>query len=539
MRRQPAGAVRADPTRLQHHAGAACGLPTCLPTVGRAARPAYIWSYGADFGEFGGVAVDAYVKDLPIARVTDDVLIAYEMNGSALPAEHGFPARLLVPGFYGTNSVKWLTRHDARRQPGIGSVHHALVQRPGARCFRRRDRRNHAGLVDRAGVAHRLARTRETIEASVERDIWGWAWADGGVRSVHIRADGGATWLAAELEPPRGREWQRFSIRLHPAASRPSGAGLTGAGERRHAATTVGPAQRRLRSDGQRRLTSVAFWQGGAQFRLQLRPGASHNGRASNRGVPDVQVVSALQSRRLSCRSGIPRCRQDRRQGLRPDRGGGAQRRQARRVPGIVHSWLPGSGPRCRRRSSRMISLRRSPARRFVSTGPRSRRCASPRTARRRGLARHHRRNRGQRRLPVELEHPDRSRRGDHQSSPQARSDVLREADLGERRRPRPARGGDRDRTPRHADLRREHQSARPLYDDGARRAGSHLVLSAGLADPAQRRGRRLRSAPRHRDPRRQPRVRGQGVQRGVVRMPGRLDPGRRSPGSTSPPSIR
>jgi sulfane dehydrogenase subunit SoxC len=59
----------------------------------------YIWSYGADSGEFSGVVVDPYLKDLPIARVEDDVLIAYEMNGSALPDEHGFPARLVVPGF--------------------------------------------------------------------------------------------------------------------------------------------------------------------------------------------------------------------------------------------------------------------------------------------------------------------------------------------------------------------------------------------------------------------------------------------------------
>jgi DMSO/TMAO reductase YedYZ molybdopterin-dependent catalytic subunit len=66
----------------------------------------YIWSWGSDFGEFGGVALDAHCKDLPIARAGSDVLIAYELNGEALPAEHGFPARLVVPGFYGTNSVK-------------------------------------------------------------------------------------------------------------------------------------------------------------------------------------------------------------------------------------------------------------------------------------------------------------------------------------------------------------------------------------------------------------------------------------------------
>ena len=37
-------------------------------------------------------------------------LLAYEMNGEPLPAEHGFPLRAVVPGWYGMDSVKWLTR---------------------------------------------------------------------------------------------------------------------------------------------------------------------------------------------------------------------------------------------------------------------------------------------------------------------------------------------------------------------------------------------------------------------------------------------
>ena len=41
----------------------------------------YIWSYGADSGEFNGVAVDAYTKDVPIARIEADVLISYELDG--------------------------------------------------------------------------------------------------------------------------------------------------------------------------------------------------------------------------------------------------------------------------------------------------------------------------------------------------------------------------------------------------------------------------------------------------------------------------
>jgi len=76
---------------------------------------------GADHGAYhlSAILADTDQQDLTFERAlslavaTDeatDVLIAYEMNGSALPAEHGFPARLVVPGFYGTNSVKWITR---------------------------------------------------------------------------------------------------------------------------------------------------------------------------------------------------------------------------------------------------------------------------------------------------------------------------------------------------------------------------------------------------------------------------------------------
>jgi DMSO/TMAO reductase YedYZ molybdopterin-dependent catalytic subunit len=70
----------------------------------------YPWSSGADHGVFEGDNCDAFVKDLPLDRVAADVLIAYEMNGEPLRPENGYPARLVVPGYYGTNSVKWLTR---------------------------------------------------------------------------------------------------------------------------------------------------------------------------------------------------------------------------------------------------------------------------------------------------------------------------------------------------------------------------------------------------------------------------------------------
>ena len=70
-----------------------------------------VWLEGLDSGTFGDVCVDRYVKDVPLARALQpDVLIAYAMNGEPLTHEHGFPARAFVPGYFGTNSVKWLSR---------------------------------------------------------------------------------------------------------------------------------------------------------------------------------------------------------------------------------------------------------------------------------------------------------------------------------------------------------------------------------------------------------------------------------------------
>jgi DMSO/TMAO reductase YedYZ molybdopterin-dependent catalytic subunit len=80
----------------------------------------FVWSTGADYGDFGGLGVNAYVKDLPLKRVPSEVLVCYEMNGAPLNPEHGFPARLVVPGFYGTSSVKWLTRLTLAAQRASG-----------------------------------------------------------------------------------------------------------------------------------------------------------------------------------------------------------------------------------------------------------------------------------------------------------------------------------------------------------------------------------------------------------------------------------
>src|SRR5206468_7854364 len=83
---------------------------------------------GADAGEIGGNREESkspgaipYARGLPLAKARKpEVLLAYKMNGADLPAAHGYPVRLLVPGWYGMASVKWLQRIVVTDRPFQG-----------------------------------------------------------------------------------------------------------------------------------------------------------------------------------------------------------------------------------------------------------------------------------------------------------------------------------------------------------------------------------------------------------------------------------
>ena len=65
-----------------------------------------------------GEEEQAYERSLPVAGLLEgDALLAYEVNGVPLPPQHGFPLRLVVPGWYGMTSVKWLSRMTVLDEP--------------------------------------------------------------------------------------------------------------------------------------------------------------------------------------------------------------------------------------------------------------------------------------------------------------------------------------------------------------------------------------------------------------------------------------
>jgi DMSO/TMAO reductase YedYZ molybdopterin-dependent catalytic subunit len=173
---------------------------------------------GLDRGVEGGEE-QSYARSLPLSELASgDALLAYEVNGAPLPPQHGFPARLIVPGWYGMTSVKWLARITLREDPYDGyQMEHAYRVRheedePGEPISRIAPR----SLMVPPGIPEYMTRAR--VVASGPCLIQGRAWSGGAeIAGVDVSTDGGETWAAAELRAPElGRwAWRGWSYAWH------------------------------------------------------------------------------------------------------------------------------------------------------------------------------------------------------------------------------------------------------------------------------------------------------------------------------------
>lgn len=167
---------------------------------------------GADHGVERGVEQD-YARSLSVSEaMRDDVLLAWACNGVELPPQHGYPLRLLVPGWYGMASVKWLRRVEVVAERFDG---------PQMRAYRLRQHPDDEGtpltwilpraLVLPPGVPDFMSRRR--ILRPGEHVLEGRAWSGWApVSRVEVSTDDGRTWADAELGPPVDRwAWRRWS----------------------------------------------------------------------------------------------------------------------------------------------------------------------------------------------------------------------------------------------------------------------------------------------------------------------------------------
>ena len=173
----------------------------------------FLWAYGLDHGEYDGISANWYVKDMALARLAEGgVLLAYAVNGEPLTPEHGFPLRLIIPGYYGTNTVKWLWRLELAEDRAAGPFTTVLYNDPAPSGGGTRP-------VWEAPPEALIVAPAPGRLAAAPVEIWGWAWAAAGVARVEVSVDGGASWAPASVEPRTQWSWQRFSFDWRPGGA--------------------------------------------------------------------------------------------------------------------------------------------------------------------------------------------------------------------------------------------------------------------------------------------------------------------------------
>jgi DMSO/TMAO reductase YedYZ molybdopterin-dependent catalytic subunit len=161
-----------------------------------------------------------FSRSLPISvAMRPEVLLAYQMNGVDLPAEHGGPVRLIVPGWYGTTYVKWLERI-------IASTHRfrGYFQTVEYVYWKTDDENSPERVpVSDLRVKSQIARPlpHEQVRRGASYKVFGTAWtSEGKITSVELSSDGGNTWHLAELRgDPANHGWQPWAWTWTPQAT--------------------------------------------------------------------------------------------------------------------------------------------------------------------------------------------------------------------------------------------------------------------------------------------------------------------------------
>lgn len=179
----------------------------------------FIWLDGGDTAL--GRAPD-FIRSVPIDKaIHGDVLLAYEMNGEPLPPAHGFPLRVIVPGWEGAYSVKWLNHITAsdRDHPGpFVSASYRVPRRlvpPGTVV-------NPADTVPIRGLVVKSIVTSPADAAVLmpgrATTISGFAWSgEYAIRTVEVSIDGGRSWATARLgEDHAAYAWRQFTLPWRP-----------------------------------------------------------------------------------------------------------------------------------------------------------------------------------------------------------------------------------------------------------------------------------------------------------------------------------
>jgi DMSO/TMAO reductase YedYZ molybdopterin-dependent catalytic subunit len=154
----------------------------------------------------------AFARGVEVAKLLDDAILAYSMNGQDLPIAHGGPVRLVVPGWGGINWVKWIvgmTVLNYESRSPYNQQSYVLIDQEG----------RVQGKACEVRVKSVIADPRsERPLASGPQLVRGMAWSPHGIAHVEVSADGGGHWEPATLLDDFGpRAWRQFICRWEAA----------------------------------------------------------------------------------------------------------------------------------------------------------------------------------------------------------------------------------------------------------------------------------------------------------------------------------
>jgi DMSO/TMAO reductase YedYZ molybdopterin-dependent catalytic subunit len=192
-------------------------LVDVLKAAGVKSSAVFSGHYGADPHLSGsGVTLS---RGVPIKKLMDENnLIVWQLNGQPLPNIHGGPVRLLIAGWPGSVSAKWLNRiwirdkvHDG---PGMGATSYRVAIKPMVPGDKP-DEKNFRDLESMPvrSIVTSPANGTKLPAGSKEIKLRGAAWAgDLTVKQVDVSTDFGATWTKAKVENPKNKyDWQRWT----------------------------------------------------------------------------------------------------------------------------------------------------------------------------------------------------------------------------------------------------------------------------------------------------------------------------------------
>jgi sulfite dehydrogenase len=199
-------------------------LKDILNSAGLKAGSVDVTFNGLDTGPLP--TVPDFVKSLPVDKaLEEDILVAFEMNGKPLTMLNGFPARLIVPGWYATYWVKSLTDISVTTK-----TFEEFWMKPAYRipdnecgCIPPGSKPGKTVPINRMTTRSLIITPGEGAKLKAGRavEISGIAFSGGhGIRDVVVSADGGKTWTRAMLGKDLGKySWIQFSLPWKPAKS--------------------------------------------------------------------------------------------------------------------------------------------------------------------------------------------------------------------------------------------------------------------------------------------------------------------------------